>query len=119
MQVLRVGHEDDEARDDGDVEDQEDGDQHRVDACPERVQQLGHGVRGEGTPAVGELGRVGVDLGGPVEEQRDHHAGDHEEDEPGCSGVAAVEAGLALETIGGVLEPDDREDDQGHQHGDR
>ncbi len=49
----------------------------------ERRQQLRHGVRGEGAPAVGELGRVGVDLGPAVEEQRDHDAGDHEEGDPG------------------------------------
>ena len=117
VQVLGVGDEDDEARDDGDVEDEEDGDQHRVDARPERVQQLGDGMGGEGAPAVGELGRVGVDLGAAVEEQGDHDAGDHEEDEPGRTGVAAVEAGLALETFGGVLQADDGEGDEGEEDG--
>ena len=84
----------------------------------ERVQQLGHGVGGEGAPAVGELGRVGVDLGAAVEEQGDHDAGDHEEDEPGRLGVAAVEAGLALETLRGVLQADDGEGDEGEEDGD-
>ena len=119
VQVLGVGHEDDEARDDGDVEDEEHGDQYGVGAGPERVQQLGHGVRGEGAPAVGELSRVGVDLGAAVEEQGDHDAGDHQEDEPGRLGVAPVETGFAVEPLRGILQADDAEGDEGHEDSDR
>ena len=46
--------------------------------APSGCEQLGHGVRGEGAPAVGELGGIGVDLRAPVEEQGDHDAGDHQ-----------------------------------------
>ena len=46
-------------------------------------------VGGEGPPAVGEV--AGVDLGGPVEEQGDHHAGDHGQHRPGGSGVRPEE----------------------------
>ena len=37
---------------------QEDGREHGVDAGAERGQALGHGVGGEGAPAVGELARA-------------------------------------------------------------
>ena len=40
------------------------------------------------------------------------------EDDPGGTGVGAVEAGLALEAARGVLQPDDGEDDEGDQDGD-
>ena len=60
--------------------------------APSGASSLATRVGGEGAPAVGELGRVGVHLGAPVEEQRDHDAGDHGEDEPGRPGVRAVEA---------------------------
>ena len=39
------------------------------------------------------------------------------EDEPGRAGVRAVEAGLALEPLRRVLQADDREHDEGDQHG--
>ena len=42
VEVLRVGHEDDEARDDGDVEDEEHGGQDGVRARPQGSEQLGH-----------------------------------------------------------------------------
>ena len=43
--------------------------------------------------------------------------GDHEEDEPGRPGVRTVEAGLAVEPLRGVLDPDDGEHHEGEQDG--
>ena len=68
VEVLRVGHEDQEAHDDGDVDQQEGRLEDAVDAGAQRGEGPGQGVGGEGPLPVGEV--AGVDLGGPVEQQR-------------------------------------------------
>ena len=57
VEVLRVGDEDQEAGDHGDVQDDERRGQHGVHAGAERVEDLADGLRGEGPPRVveGEL----------------------------------------------------------------
>ena len=72
--MLRVGDEDQEAHDDGDVEEQGDRLDDAVDARSERGQHPGERVRGEGPLAEGE--EAGVDLCGPVEQKRQDHAED-------------------------------------------
>ena len=115
VQVLRVGHEHQKAGDDGDVGQQGHRLDHAVDAGPERCQRLGHQVRGERPPAVGEVS--GVDLGAPVQEQGDHHAEDHEQHEPRRAGVGAEEARAPVLPLGGVLDPDGDEHEEGHDDG--
>ena len=55
---------------------------------------------------------TGIDLGGPIDDERDNHARDRAEDQPGCARVAAVEATLTLLLRRCVLDADDREDHQ-------
>ena len=61
--------------------------------CAEAGEGAADAVRGEGPPAVGEV--AGVGLAGAVEEQRDHHAGDQAERDPGAPSCASRRSGSA------------------------
>ncbi len=71
MQVLGVGDEDEEAEDDGQLQQDERGLDRHVGAVAERRQPVAHDLRGERAMAVGEV--AGVDLRAAVEKQRHDH----------------------------------------------
>jgi hypothetical protein len=81
-----------EAEDDADLQQDPDRLEDLVGLLPERLEDLRGGLGGEGPPAVLlEREDAGVDLGAAVEQQRPDDVEDHEEHEPGGSGVRAVE----------------------------
>ena len=60
---------------------------------------------------------AGVHLSGSVAEEGDDHEADHEEHEPRSASVGAVEAGGAVLALRVVLDANDREHAEGHEHG--
>ena len=76
---------------------------------PQGRERQGDELRGERGPAVPEREGPGVDLGGPVDQQRHDDAGDHQEDDFGRAGVRSVEAATALLAGGRLLDADDGE----------
>jgi hypothetical protein len=67
-----------------------------------------------GPRLVGE--RPGDHGAAAEEEHRPDHIEDHEQDEPGGTGVGAVEARRPLAALGGLPHPNDREGDDRYQH---
>ena len=82
---------------------------------PSGCSSLADAVGGEGAPAVGEV--AGVDLGGPVQQERDDDSGDGEQHQPRRTGVRSEEPGAPVLPLGRVLDPDDHEGGQRQKHG--
>ena len=89
-------------------------------ARPERLEQPGHRLGGEGAARVREV--AGVDLRAPVEQQAPHHVEDHEQHEPGGVQVRAEEpraAALAGGRVAGSGSPRRSAPTPASQDGDR
>ena len=113
--MLGVDDQHQEAEHDPDLQQDADGLEDLVRVLAERLQQPGHRLRRE--RLVTEREHPGVDLRAAVEQQRPDHVEDHEEHEPGGTGVGAVEPRPALAAGRRLPEPDHGERRQRHQHG--
>ena len=116
VQVLGVQHDEQEHQHHADVQQQRDRLDPLVGGVAQRVQDGAHELREECAVAVGQV--LGVHRGAADQRVRPDDVEDHEEDQPGATGVRSIKAGFAAVLLGLGAQPDDRERDDAEQHGD-